>query len=284
MPTLAENSYGKSRVRLLKLTRTAARHTVRDWIVHVFLTGDFAPIFTDGDNTGVLATDTMKNTVYSVARTSHAETMEAFALELAAFLSTRNPQAATIRIEVEEKTWKHIKAPLAEHPSAFLHRGPELQTTDILLPRNGPPSVTSGVSGLAILKTAHSAFHGFQRDELTTLPETGDRLLGTEATITWLYAAPPTHPSASRRTILDALLATFATHESLSVQHTLYAMAAAALAAAPEISEITLTMPNRHNLLVDFSRFAAPFNGHNANEIFIPTEEPSGVIHARITR
>ena len=282
---LTENHYGKSRVRLVKVTRQGDRHHLHEWSVGVYLTGDFTQCFVEGDNTGILATDTMKNIVYSVARTSTADTMEAFALELAAFLASRNSQATSVRITVEEKTWVRIKAvtpteTTEHHPSAFLQRGPELHTCTVLNTPGTTPAVTAGIRGLVILKTGQSAFHGFKRDELTTLPDSFDRLLGTEATIEWPYNTPTLDFNAARYRIFDTLLSTFANHESLSVQHTLYAMAQAALAIAPEIDEITLTMPNRHNIPVDLSRF----NQDNPNTIFVPTDEPHGHIHARITR
>ena len=285
MPTLTENHYGKSRVRLVKVTRTPDLHHVSEWTAGVYLTGDFNACYLEGDNTGILATDTMKNTVYAVARTSTATTMEAFALELATFLSTRNPQATSVRITVEEKMWVRIRATrpsgeVAKHSSAFMQRGPEVATTTVTIAPNTPAVVTSGVKGLVILKTGHSAFHGFKRDELTTLPETSDRLLGTEATIDWLYFAPSVDYAALRIRIMDTLLSTFANHDSLSVQHTLYAMAEAVLATVPEISELTLTMPNRHNIPVNLAAVGLD----NPNTIFVPTDEPHGHIHARITR
>ncbi len=79
-----------------------------------------------------------------------------------------------------------------------------------------------------------------------------------------------------RATLIDA----FAQHDSKSVQHTLYAMAQAALEAAPEIVEVELAMPNKHCLLVDLSRFGQT----NPNQIFVPTDEPYGNIVARICR
>ena len=293
MAQLAENHYGKSRVRLLKVTRNLggdpAAHHVSEWIVGVYLTGDFNACYVNGDNTGLLATDTMKNTVYAVARVSTAATMEDFALELARFLKGRNPQLSTVRITLQQKTWTRINAAtpqggLEPHGSAFQQRGPELHTTSLLLTAEQHPVVTSGISGLVILKTAHSAFAGFKRDELTTLPETHDRLFATEATIDWLYRTLPQDFAATRTIILDALLSTFANHNSLSVQQTLYAMAEAALAAESKLAELTLTMPNRHNLPVDFTRFAPPFDYKNDNTIFVPTDEPSGHIHARVVR
>jgi urate oxidase len=80
--------------------------------------------------------------------------------------------------------------------------------------------------------------------------------------------------------IIAAILKEFAAHDSMSVQHTLFAMGKAALAAAPEISRVTLVMPNLHHLLVDLS----PFGQDNPNHIFAPIEEPHGYIEATIER
>ena len=284
MPTLSDNHYGKSRVRLVKVNRDGDTHHLYEWNVNVFLTGDFEACFTEGDNTGLLATDTMKNTVYAVARNSTATTPEAFAIEYAQFLSSCNPQITSVRVYIEEKNWIRIKANGEKHGSAFMQRGPDVATVDILLPQSGVPAITSGVKGLLILKTSHSAFAGFKRDELTTLPETWDRLFGTEATITWNYSEPPADPAATRIAIMDTLLTTFANHDSLSVQQTLYAMAEAVLAAQPLVTEITQTLPNRHNIPIDFSRNQAPFNFEANNSIFVPQDEPSGHIHARVVR
>lgn len=284
MPTLSDNHYGKSRVRLVKVNRNGDTHHLYEWNVNVYLTGDFSACFLDGDNTGLLATDTMKNTVYAVARNSTATTPEAFAIEYAQFIAGRNPQVTSVRVYIEEKIWIRIKANGVKHGSAFLQRGPDVATVNIVLPQGGTPAITSGVKGLVILKTSHSAFAGFKRDELTTLPETWDRLFGTEATITWNYSSLPPDPAATRREIMDTLLTTFANHDSLSVQQTLYAMAEAVLATQPLVTEITQTLPNRHNIPIDFSKMQPPFNFEPNNSIFVPQDEPSGHIHARVVR
>jgi urate oxidase len=130
------------------------------------------------------------------------------------------------------------------------------------------------------MKTAGSAFEGYIKDPLTTLPETSDRLFGTALRARWNYISAELSFAALRETIRESLLAAFADHQSKSVQHTLYAMAESALAAAAQISEITLTMPNKHCLLVDLSRFGQD----NPNHIFVPTDEPHGTIEARICR
>jgi len=284
MPTLSDNYYGKSRVRLVKVTRDGDTHHLYEWNVNVYLTGDFEACFVDGDNTGLLATDTMKNTVYAVARNSTAATPESFGIEYASFIAGRNPQITHVRVYIEEKTWIRIKADGVHHGSAFLQRGPDVATANVELPQGGAPTVTSGVKGLVILKTSHSAFAGFKRDELTTLPETWDRLFGTEATITWIYSTPPTDFAATRTAIMDSLLTTFANHDSLSVQQTLYAMAGEVLATQALVAEITQTLPNRHNIPIDFSKNQPPFNFEPNNSIFVPQDEPSGHIHARVVR
>jgi urate oxidase len=57
-------------------------------------------------------------------------------------------------------------------------------------------------------------------------------------------------------------------------------MGAAALDAAPEVSEIRLSLPNRHHLLFDLARFGL----ENRNEVFVPTTEPYGLIEATVVR
>ena len=65
---LGQNSYGKSEIRLVKVVRDTARHELRDLTVHVAQEGDFEAAHTQGDNTDLMATDTMRNTVYALAK------------------------------------------------------------------------------------------------------------------------------------------------------------------------------------------------------------------------
>ena len=95
--------------------------------------------------------------------------------------------------------------------------------------------------------------------------------MATSITAAWTYR-PETSDFSARAAIRRALVETFAAHQSRSVQHTLYAMAEAALAACADVTQITLTLPNRHHLLVDLK----PFGLDNPNEIFVATDQPSG--------
>src|ERR1700690_2412287 len=108
MIELAENRYGKSRVRLMQVTRTPAGNHLREWTVRVLLTGDFDSAHYEGDNSKILPTDTMKNTVYSVARNSRAESMEDYAKDLVDFLLSRNPQVSSVNVSIEGHMWKRL--------------------------------------------------------------------------------------------------------------------------------------------------------------------------------
>jgi len=280
MARLGEHRYGKSRVRLSRITRLNDRHEFNEWTVHVMLHGDFESSYTEADNSKVLPTDTMKNTVYFVARGSKAATIEAFAMELGDYFLDHNPQVSKVSIEVQEKLWQRMIVEGAPEPATFKLGGPELETVHAERDRGDAWSVTSGVDGLTILKTAKSAFTGYVVDKLTTLKPATNRILGTCVTITWDYSTAAPDFAQVRARILAALLRVFAAHNSMSVQHTLYEMGKGALDAAPEIARIRLSMPNLHHLLADLS----PFGLDNPNHIFVPIDEPHGTIEATVER
>ena len=280
MIALAENTYGKSSVRVMKVQRDGPLHTVKEWKVEVLLSGDFESCFTVGDNSQILPTDTMKNTVYSRARESTAECMEDFARELAEFFMARNPQVEGVEINIAGTAWDHALVQGKPHPSTFVRGSNETQTTAVTYIRGEEISVTSGLDGLVVLKTANSGFEGYLRDSLTTLPETADRLFGTSMRAQWTYQSAALPFDQLRSKLRETLIQGFAEHDSKSVQHTLYAMVQAALEAVPEIVDMELAMPNKHCLLVDLSRFGQT----NPNQIFVPTDEPYGNIVARICR
>jgi urate oxidase len=146
--------------------------------------------------------------------------------------------------------------------------------------QGGEFRILSGLDNLVLLKTANSGFEGYIKDSLTTLPETKDRLFGTAVSAEWRYTANDLDFDGIRKTIRETMLRTFANHDSKSVQQTLYAMAESALEEVAAIDEIEITMPNKHCLLVDLSRFGQD----NPNEIFVPTDEPHGYIEARVRR
>ena len=280
MAKLGGNRYGKSRVRLSRITRHGDRHDFNEWNVRVLLEGDFESSYTEADNSKVLPTDTMKNTVYYVARGSKAVTIEEFAMELGDYLLANNAQVSGVKVEIEERSWERMVVDGSPEATTFKLGGPELQTVRAVRDQGRDWSISSGVDGMTILKTTKSAFTGYIKDKLTTLKPATDRIFGTRATVKWDYASAAQNFAQVRARIVAALLKEFAAHNSMSVQHTLFDMGKAALEAAPQIARIHLTMPNLHHLLADLS----PFGQDNPNHIFVPIDEPHGYIEATIER
>ncbi|MFI5309890.1 MAG: factor-independent urate hydroxylase [Gemmatimonadales bacterium] len=277
---LVANNYGKSAVRLVKVVRDGAHHDIHDFTVDVRCKGDFAAAHIAGDNSAVLATDTMKNTVYALARQHDVDPPEAFAATIGAYLLTASRAATRVTVEIAKHSWRRIDVGGRAHDSAFEHGSAEDRIACVTTDRSGTVVVEAGVRDLVVLRSAGSAFSGFPRDRYTTLKETRDRIMATAITARWRYTADVKAFNAAFSAARAALTGTFATHASESVQHTLYAMGDAALAACPEMKEIRLSLPNKHHLLVDLS----PFGLDNPNEIFVSTTEPYGLIEATLRR
>src|SRR6266852_2243679 len=252
MSRLAWNRYGKSRIRLVRVRRAADPHSVIDLTIDIRLEGAFDAVYIAGNNEACLPTDTMKNTVYALARRHPITHVEAFATELADHFAAK-PRVSRASVGAIEARWDRLSVAGRQSPHAFVQAGGEQWTTVVTRSGDGL-IVASGLTNLTVLKTTGSAFAGYPCDEYTTLPETRDRMLATSMTAVWTYR-PGTSDFAVRDRIRTALLETFALHQSESVQHTLYAMGEAALNISPDVTEITLTLPNRHHLLVDLAPF-----------------------------
>lgn len=276
---LVHDAYGKSLVRLTKITRHADRHELTELSLDVQLEGDFAAAYTHGDNSRVIATDTMKNTVYALAKSHPLTDPESFGLTLARHFLDNNTHVSGATIQIREHAWRRLEVNGRAHPHAFLGGGGEQRTCTVRLTRQGV-KLEAGIDDLLLLKTTDSAFRGFLRDRYTTLPETDDRIFATILRATWLYNTDAADWNACHATIRQALLETFAQHKSLGVQQTLFAMGEQALAVCPNMEEIRLAMPNKHRLLVNLQVFGLD----NPNEIFVPTDEPHGLITGTLRR
>jgi urate oxidase len=277
---LVQNNYGKARVRLMKVARNGSRHELQNINVKIALEGDFDDIHVTGDNSKCLPTDTMKNTVYALAaQTDEIEEIERFGLRLAKYLLENNEQVSRVAIDIIEHKYTRIPLNGEPHEHSFTKSGGEKRTTSIRLTRYGC-SVESGLEDLTVIKTTKSGFAGFMKDKYTFLPETDDRIFCTSVKANWRYSSPEVATeklwSGVRQTILD----TFATHDSLSVQHTLHAMGEAVLNNHKDVDEIAFSLPNIHCIPVDVSKFGE----ENKNAIFWPTEEPHGLIEGRMKR
>jgi urate oxidase len=277
---IVHNNYGKSRVRLMKVARRGDWHEIQETTVKIAFEGEFTEVHTVGDNKDVLPTDTMKNTVYALAsKVQEIEEIETFALRLANHFLTNNAPVSRVVIEIVEHGWTRLDINEQAHPHSFIKGSNEKRTTKVSVTRDAA-TVESGVEDLIVLKTTKSGFVGYIKDQYTTLPETTDRIFATSIKANWRYADADAATGDNWRDAREAIIETFAAHDSLSVQHTLYAMGEAVLAKFADISEISLSMPNIHYLPVDLARLGL----ENGNQIFLPTDEPHGLIEARLSR
>ncbi len=279
MAKLIEQRYGKARVRVLKILREGPVHSIREIEVAALLAGDFESSYTAGDNSKVVPTDTIKNTVNVFAKQHLAEDLERFAAILGEHFVRRYEAVGEATIEITERAWKRLEVGGKPHPHAF-EAGSEARRFARAICREGASELSAGIRDLVILKSTGSGFEGYPKCEYTTLPETGDRILATSFRATWHFGSAPPSYRQSNDSILAAMLQVFAENYSPSAQTTLFQMGAEALQTCAEISRIDLAMPNKHCLLLNLS----PFGLKNENELFVPTEEPFGLIEASVGR
>ncbi|MFY9934322.1 MAG: urate oxidase [Streptosporangiaceae bacterium] len=277
--TFGDNQYGKAEVRLVRINRGVARHEIKDLNVSTALRGDFTDAHLRGDNAKVVATDTQKNTVYAFAQQYGVGEIEEFALRLGRHYVDDFEWVTGAKVSIEEYGWDRIAVDGAEHEHAFSRAGGGTRTTDVTVD-GGQAWVVSGLTGLVVLKSTGSEFHGFPRDRYTTLGETADRILATAVTARWRYAGIDVDWAKSYADVRRIMLAAFATKHSLALQQTLYYMGEQVLQAHPEIAEIRMSMPNKHHFLVDLSPFGLP----NDNEVYYAADRPYGLIEGTVTR
>lgn len=266
--TLGPNRWGKSEVRVSKVL---AGDDFVEVSVDVLLEGDVGPAHTEGDNSNVLPTDTMRNTIYGLAQEHLTHDLEGFAGVLCERFLT-NDFVSGAGVTIEEVIW-HRETETGYIGGGSLRRVARVE-------RGVSESVGAGISGLVVLKTRGSAFKGFPRDEFTILVDASDRLLATSVTADWTYSSMPSDTTGTWLVVKKTLVDRFFDDWSGSVQHQGYLMGEEVLAAVGEISEISFRLPNQHHLPYDLTRFGMDWD----NSVFHPVSEPYGDIYLTVTR
>ena len=278
MIELAANRYGKAAIHLVRVARDPGGHRVRDLTVAIALEGDFERSYTDGDNSLVIATDTMKNTAYAFAKDHLDGAIEDYGRALAEhFLEFGQVDRATVSIRGHH--WLAIDVAGSPAVDAFV-RGGEGTRVATVSATPGGTTVQAGVEDLVVLKTTRSGFRGFPRDRYTTLPETDDRLMATKLTAIWRYGSPDLDADLTFAAVRATLLEVFADHDSPSVQASTWIIAREILRRHDEVDEIRMVLPNLHHWLADL----APFGLVNDGEVYVSTTEPHGLIEATVRR
>ena len=268
---LGANRWGKSGVRVSKVLRGGDADDFVDVTVQVLLEGDVAPAYTQGDNSAVVPTDTMRNTVYALAQEHLTRDLEGFGEVLSShFLAKEGVDGAAVLLE--GNLWAR------ETGHGFVGGSSERRVARVV--RGRERSTGAGVQGLVVLKTTGSAFEGFPKDEYTVLPEASDRILATSITADWDYSSLPEDTTVVWERVRQVLLERFFDDWSASAQHQGYLMGEAVLAAVDEISSISFRLPNQHHLPFDLTRFGVEWEG----TVFHPVSEPYGDIYLTVAR
>jgi urate oxidase len=276
---LIKNRYGKGRVRVMRIHRDGERHEVSQLDIKAMVEGDFARTYTHHDNSNTVSTDTIKNVVNVVARENPGLCSEEFCQVLAKkFLDTYS-QVASVSITAHETKWSRLSFGGKPHPHSFILDSNGKPTAQVSATRS-EQSIASGIDGFAFMKSTQSGWAMYVKDPYTTIPETNDRMCATSMVATWKWSGKPASYPETNKKILDTLLDVFSNTYSYSVQDSLYRMGESALAAVPEISEISMACPNMHFILMNL----APFGLDNNNQVFLPTDEPYGQIECMVGR
>lgn len=276
---LGQNNYGKSEIRLVKVKRDTGRHELWDLHVRVTLEGDFDAAHYGSDNTRLLATDTMRNTVYALAKDDLTGSIEDFGLVLVDHFLEAGPTVRSCRVEFTQFPWSRIEANGVGHDHSFVRESGE-RKAKVWGDGSGARSVEAGMDDVYVMKTTNSGWERFYRDGYTTLPDTDDRILATVITANWWYATTDADFDGLYKAVHDQTLKTFTDHYSPSAQHTLYRMGEAVLRAVPEVEKIWYSLPNVHHIAYDLERFGI----ENDGEIFHATQDPYGQIEGHVER
>jgi urate oxidase len=277
---LIKNRYGKGRVRVMRIHRDGEHHEVSQLNVKAMLEGDFARAYTSADNSTSVSTDTIKNVVNITARENTGLGTEEFCQVLAKKYFDLYSQVISVAITAHETKWSRLSFGGKPHPHSFVLDSNGKPFVEVTATREGSSTLSSGIDGFTFMKSTQSGWENYVKDAYTTIPPTNDRMCATSMVASWKWSAKPQNYSATNAKILATLLEVFGTTYSASVQDSLYRMGEAALAAVPEISEISMACPNMHFILMNLSAFGLD----NNNDVFLPTDEPHGQIECTVGR
>ncbi|RKU48141.1 hypothetical protein DL546_009202 [Coniochaeta pulveracea] len=294
MPRLASARYGKDNVRVYKVHRDEKTgvQSVTEMTVCCLLEGAIDTSYTQADNSVVVATDSIKNTIYIKAKEHPVNPPELYAGILGQHFLDTYPHISVANVKVVVHRWTRMTIDGKPHPHSFYRDGEETRTVEAVIRRDGI-TIKSGIVGLTVLKSTGSAFHGFVRDEYTTLKETWDRILSTDVDCGWTWkkfdGLAAVQDGVERfdkawEAARNITMKTFAEDESASVQATMYKMCGQILDAVPEADLANYSLPNKHYFEIDLSWHKGLKNTGEDAEVYAPQSGPNGLIKCEVAR
>lgn len=208
----------------------------------------FLPSFTEGDNSMIVATDSMKNFILHQAGEFEGSTMEDF-------LQFTSRKFLDKYDHIEAVEMSGVQLPFVEAQSGqemsekvFQEKTLEKPTASIELSRQGGSYTVveqqSGITSLHLIKVKGSSFAGYIKDEYTTLPETTDRPLFIYLDIYWRYQEGATAYTAAEQVQHIAQQA-FHELDSPSIQKLIFDIGCRVLRRFPELTEVSFQSNNR---------------------------------------
>lgn len=262
----------------------------------------------------MVATDSIKNTIYILAKQNPVTPPELFASIVGDHFVQKYKHIHVAHVHVVAQRWSRMNINGKPHPHSFLKDASEVRSADVTVTEGKGIDIKTSLSGLSVLKSTNSQFHGFVRDEYTTLPETWDRILSTDVDSAWTWSTfvdlEQVRRSAtkfddtweaSRGIILDI----FSSDNSASVQNTMYKMGERMLAAQPLLETAELSLPNKHyfqlgkivplglpctrdthanSCFIDLSWHKGLKNTGKDAEVYLPGSGASGLIKCTVGR
>jgi urate oxidase/2-oxo-4-hydroxy-4-carboxy-5-ureidoimidazoline decarboxylase len=216
--------------------------------VLMLIYGDaFWATYETGDNTGLIATDSMKNFIQRETLNFGGNDLEGYGRFLATRFLDTYPQVEGVQVTATEIPYRSV----VDGGVAFAPGGPERATARIELRRAGGAieivEARSGIEGFRLLRLGGSAFHGFVRDEYTTLPDIHNRPLHMWLRLDWLYTdtGAAFNDGAVTALVRELTHRTFRDFESGSIQQVIYQLGKKILAEIPSIDKVNLEAQNR---------------------------------------
>jgi len=295
MPKLTAARYGKDNIRVYKVHRDEATkvHTVVEMTVSVSLEGDIETSYTEADNSVIVATDTMKNTTYIMAKQNPVTPPELFASILGTHFIETYKHIHIAHIKVVVHRWTRMTIDGKPHPHSFFRDGEEKRIVEADMIEGKGIEIKSGISGLLVLKSTGSQFHSFVRNDFTTLPEVYDRILSTSVDASWNWSTFRGLEQVKEETskfdkawsdVRDITFKTFAVDDSASVQNTMYKMCEQILVAVPLVASVEYALPNKHYFEIDLSWHHGLKNTGKDAEVYAPQSDPNGLIKCTVSR
>ncbi|BDD58193.1 hypothetical protein MAP00_003491 [Monascus purpureus] len=287
--------YGKDNVRLYKVHRDEKTgvQTVVEMTVRVLLEGDIETSYTKADNSVVVATDSIKNTIYILAKQNPVTPPELFGSILGTHFIQKYDHIHVAHVNIITHRWTRLNIDGKPHPHSFYRDSEETRDVQVDVTEGKGIDINTAIHGLTVLKSTNSQFWGFVRDEYTTLAETWDRILSTDVDANWQFKrfsnldevkANIPKFDATWAAARDITLKTFAEDNSASVQNTMYKMADQILAFQPLVETVEYSLPNKHYFELDLSWHKGLKNTGKDAEVYVPQTNPNGLIKCTVAR